>query len=43
MRFSTKILSLVLSFPITALSAPICKRALTDQSFNDFTISVSTS
>lgn len=39
MRFSTQILALVLSLSATTLGAPVSKRALTEQSFNEFTVS----
>ncbi|KAJ4376004.1 hypothetical protein N0V83_001284 [Neocucurbitaria cava] len=39
MRFSTQIFALVLSLSATSLGAPTTKRALTAQSFNEFTVS----
>ncbi|KAG9238971.1 hypothetical protein BJ875DRAFT_366727 [Amylocarpus encephaloides] len=39
MRFSIQVLTLVLSFSATALGAPVSKRALTEQAYNDFQVS----
>lgn len=39
MRFSAQIFALVLSLSATSLGAPTTKRALTAQSFNEFTVS----
>ncbi|CAO2652059.1 Nn.00g003420.m01.CDS01 [Neocucurbitaria sp. VM-36] len=39
MRFSTQIFTLVLSLSATSLGAPVTKRALTVQSFNEFSVS----
>jgi len=42
MRFSNQMLALVLSLSATTLGAPVSKRALTEQSFNYFTVSAGT-